>query len=194
MSVRIASDLVVSVMQAANPARAQAAAAKLSGLTGATAAPTPAFASLFAETASAPQKARDLPGDLIMDVMNAADSSRLAAASARLGATVQHGTRVAAEQHAPHDSYAKFEGFLLRSAFEDILPPADSGAFGDGFAGGVWRSMAAEQFANLFADRGGIGIADMLRRRAEAGQTASNAPVAGGQWPYFEMPKLSPLA
>ena len=192
MSVRIPSDLVISVLRAANPVRAKAAAAKLAGLASALAAQPPSFASLFTATAPAPQRVGDLQNDLVMDVMNAAPPERRAAASAKLGATDNQATRFAEVHQAP-DSYTKFEGFLLRSAFEDILPPADSGAFGEGFAGGIWRSMAAEQFANLFADRGGIGIASMLRQRAEPPQ-GSPSPQANGQWPYFEMPRLPPFA
>lgn len=188
MTVQLTSDLLVGVMQAANPVRARAATARLAGLAAAAPADTPAlqpvsFASLF----TAPQSGT-AAGDLIVGVMKAADPQRLAAANARLGATAADGPRLAAA--TPADPYRKFEGFLLRTAFEDILPPADSCAFGTGFAGGVWRSMAAEQFANLFADRGGLGLADEIRQR----DTASVGPTASSQWPYFEQPSLSPLA
>ena len=143
-----------------------------------------------------------IPSDLVMDVMRAANPGRVKTAMLKLGASPAvagmpgnfNAGLFRLEQATPAgaprgpDAYAKFESFLLQSAFETMLPDAASGAYGDGFAGGVWRSMAADQFASIFTDHGGLGIAELLRQRA--GQKAEAPEVAtiaagGGQWPYF---------
>lgn len=56
----------------------------------------------------------------------------------------------------------QFEGFVLRSFVESMLPSGDSEFFGKGTAGDIWRSMLAEHIGNEIAKGGGIGIADMI--------------------------------
>lgn len=56
----------------------------------------------------------------------------------------------------------QFEGFVLRSFVESMLPSGDSEFFGKGTAGDVWRSMLAEHIGNEIAKGGGIGIADTI--------------------------------
>ena len=56
----------------------------------------------------------------------------------------------------------KFEGFVLRSFVENMLPSSESSYFGKGTAGEVWRSMLAEQIGNEMAKNGGIGIATSI--------------------------------
>jgi len=51
----------------------------------------------------------------------------------------------------------KFEAFLLQSFLETLLTKEDS-AFGRGTAGGVWRSMTAEQVGAQLAKHGLIGL------------------------------------
>ena len=53
----------------------------------------------------------------------------------------------------------QFEGFVLRSFIESMLPSEASSYFGSGTAGEVWRSMMAEEIGNELARGGGIGIA-----------------------------------
>lgn len=174
MSVSIPSDLVMDVMRAADPRRMQAAARKL-GAAGRTMVATADFGRALPQAGKA---AAPGTGDLVLDVMKAADPQRATAAAGKLAA-LGAGTP---------DAYAQFESFMLRDAFEEMLPKAESGAFGDGFAGGVWRSMAADQFASIFSDHGGIGIADMLRQRNGGAQTTATPD---GQWPYFRAPAIS---
>ena len=131
---------------------------------------------------------------MVMDVMSAADPQRLATAEQRLQGLRTAGMPAAT---AAPDAYQKFEAFLLRSSFEEMLPPASSGAFGEGFAGGVWRSMAADQFASLFADHGGIGIASALRSGAHgrnAATAAASDPTPAPQWLYFQTPSIASFA
>lgn len=53
----------------------------------------------------------------------------------------------------------QFEGFVLRSFVESMLPSEASSYFGSGTAGAIWRSMMAEEIGNELAKGGGIGIA-----------------------------------
>ena len=81
--------------------------------------------------------------------------------------------------------YVAFEQMFLRNMFESMLPSADSGLYGEGTAGGIWRSMSADQLANVFAKAGGIGIASSLDR------TPHNQEIpASRQWPYFEIDEI----
>lgn len=61
----------------------------------------------------------------------------------------------------------KFEGFVLRSFVESMLPSDNSSFFGTGTAGKIWKSMLAERIGDEMAGAGGIGIADMLAKRGD---------------------------
>lgn len=170
MSVTIPSDIVAGVMRAAPPQKVKAATLRLAGL-----APTANFTT--APGALDRTKPGAAGGDLIMAVLAAAEPHRATAAERQLAS-------LTASEAGP---YKSFEAFMLRTAFEDMLPPADSGAFGAGFAGGVWRSMAAEQFASLYADRGGIGLAKTLASH----RPPTAQPELAREWPYFAATTIS---
>lgn len=155
MTVRIPSDLVVDVMRAADPVKAQMAARKLAA-TSATAVAGADFEQVMTQAVAPSQE-------------------EPAAAHAKPAA----------------DPYGQFESFMLRDAFETMLPKDDASAFGEGFAGGVWRSMAADQFASIFTQHGGLGVAEMLRQRDAA---PGVVPSRDGQWPYFRSAPLSAKA
>lgn len=139
-----------------------------------------------------------LPSDLLVGVMNAAAESKLRQATSRLEVlddqwnTARRGVAAAATPQMESNqqsvsspkvvtqTFKDFEGMLLRNMLESLLPSADTGLYGDGVAGGIWRSMAADRFANLYAAQGGVGIARMLSVSMPA--VASQAP---SQWPYF---------
>ena len=141
-----------------------------------------------------------LPTDLLVGVMNAAPESKLQQATARLsefddqwrgirrGAAavatpqvgISQGDVMTPVRPAAASALKDFEGMLLRNMLESTLPSADTGLYGDGIAGSIWRSMAADQFASLYAERGGIGIAGTLSSYVPA-----TAPRTAAQWPYF---------
>jgi peptidoglycan hydrolase FlgJ len=60
------------------------------------------------------------------------------------------------------DVYRKFEAFVLQVFVETMLPEKAQDIFGKGTAGGIWRSMLAEQLGNQLAQGKGIGIAKQL--------------------------------
>ena len=78
----------------------------------------------------------------------------------------------------------QFEGFVLRSFVESMLPSTDSTYFGKGTAGSVWRSMLAEQIGDELAKNGGIGIAAAIENRSPyATRTAASAAAGQGAGP-----------
>ncbi|MCA3554262.1 rod-binding protein [Aestuariivirga sp.] len=159
MAVTLPSDLVADVMRAADPARRTAAAARLTSMSGTTAK--------FETLVDA-----EIPKALPID--NAGVAPVLSAPP---------GTPARADDQTP--AYQGFERMVLRNLFETLLPEEDSGAFGGGPSAGIWRSMAADQLAGVYAANGGVGIAGML-----ASSGSGPAPQRDAQWPYFSMDAL----
>lgn len=122
--------------------------------------------------------------DLVLDVVRAADPAAVRSASEKLavGAPVAPQPAVAAGEtfRAEFDragntmpgakvpakdipeAYRKFEAMVLQSFIKSMLPKDSEDVYGSGTAGGIWKSMMAQQIATVVADRGGIGIADRL--------------------------------
>lgn len=164
MAVSLPSDLVADVIRNADPARRQAAAQRLQSL---------------GEGGSAFAAAIDQAAPL--DEGQRGDKVPLAAGHGVSGA--RHDATV-----GQPGAFRSFEQVVLRNLFETLLPESDSGAFGGGPSAGVWRSMAADQLAGVYAENGGIGIANML-----ASQTSDSMPGREGQWPYFKLHPLKAL-
>jgi len=116
-------------------------------------------------------------GDLVLDVVRAADPAAAEAARTRL-ASFAAGTRDAtfsvAETPAPPspagqagatpDAFARFEAMVLQSFLQTMLPKDTESVYGGGMAGEMWQSLLAEQLGATMARRGGIGIADRILR------------------------------
>ena len=133
-----------------------------------------------------------LPTDIIMDVARAADPDRVQAARDRLSsyasqapaatsfaATLDASPAGTARASAPAGPFQQFEAFVLQSFLENMLPEDNEAVVGNGLAGGMWKSMMAEQLANQLAKAGGIGIADRILTDYYArGQGAGNAAAA----------------
>jgi peptidoglycan hydrolase FlgJ len=82
-----------------------------------------------------------------------------AAPAWRLGAVAP---RISSQKDPATAAAQKFEAFVLQSWLENFLPKAESGAFGSGGAGNVWRSMMAEQLGAQIASAGGLGLQKLL--------------------------------
>ena len=158
MIVTPPTDLVLDVLQSADPVTQRAATAKLEALRSAGADFSAELDSRVGETTSA-------TGD---------QSATTADAGAVLGATGAASARVV---NAPpsSDVYRKFEAFVLQVFVETMLPEQAQDIFGKGTAGGIWRSMLAEQLGNQLAKGKGIGIAKQLA----AAHPASDEDVQG---------------
>ena len=157
MAVKLPSDLIVDVMQRADPARKNSALARLRSAGNGS--------SEFAMTVDriSPSQA-----DHRAEPLSSSRQSR------------SPGTNRTIEDQS--SASRGFEKMVLRNLFESVLPDEKSGVFGEGPSAGVWRSMAADQLAGELADDGGIGIARMVQTPGIA-----DGPRADAQWPYFVM-------
>ncbi|MBP0616654.1 rod-binding protein [Jiella mangrovi] len=119
----------------------------------------------------------------------AGESFSVALASAGTGAASAKASAVKTETIRPlvkHEArevapLEQFEGFVLRSFVESMLPSDASEFFGKGTAGAIWRSMLAEEIGAEMAKGGGIGIADAISKKENptAGAHARAEATAG---------------
>ncbi|RYE09917.1 MAG: chemotaxis protein [Hyphomicrobiales bacterium] len=63
-----------------------------------------------------------------------------------------------------HKQAVELEGVFLNTLMKEMFSSLDTSEanFGGGFAEETWRGMQAEQFADVLAQNGGIGLADQL--------------------------------
>ena len=119
------------------------------------------------------------PGDIVLDVVRAADPAAAASARTKLASlanraggaefSVTAGERFpttdpAGRTAATPDAFAKFEAMVLQSFIQSMLPKDAEAVYGQGVAGEMWQSVLAEQLGTAIAERGGIGIADRILR------------------------------
>ena len=62
----------------------------------------------------------------------------------------------------------EFEAMFLRQTLESILPDSKNAVFGGGTAGSMWRSMLADRVSGVLAERGVLGLSDMLASSKDA--------------------------
>jgi peptidoglycan hydrolase FlgJ len=178
MAISPISDIVLEVAKAADPASYSAAAGRLSRLAGSAAAvpampgtDAPAQES-FADalgTAATPRPpvAPHLPFDPALALVRMQNKDALAAGAG--------------------SPFQQYEGFILSSFVETMLPKDSEILYGAGTAGEIWKSMLAEGLGSHLSRVGGFGIADMLAASlredepeaavAEAPAEMSHAPV-----------------
>lgn len=133
MSIQTATDIILDVVRAADPAVAQKAEAMLEAASirkSQQAASTPAFQ----ET-----------------LLASADSSSI-------GASLS--ARPAPDKSL--ESYQRFEAMILQNFIGSMLPKDSEQLYGKGTAGEIWKGMMAEQLGAALARGGGIGIAERL--------------------------------
>jgi flagellar protein FlgJ len=127
------------------------------------------------------------PGDIIMDVVKAADPSAVETARARLASlsnrvsgetdfSVPQASPVAPREMASvsqpkPEAFAKFEAMVLQTFLQHMMPKDTTSVYGEGMAGEMWQSLLAEKLGDAMASRGGIGIADrILKDHYKAGE------------------------
>lgn len=137
MSIQTATDLILDVVRAADPAVAQKAEAMLEAASARKteiAAKSPAFEhQLLASTD---------PSKVLAPVPAAATS-----------------------EHTPDqvkETYQRFEAMILQSFIGSMLPQDSEELYGKGTAGEIWKGMMAEQLGAALAKGGGIGIAERM--------------------------------
>lgn len=138
MAIKPPSDIVFDVTRAADPARYQTAAAKLSA--GARPVDPTGFDHAMQVASAAPL----ISGGF--DAYSARNTIRNSAQAVK-----SDPTKLAAQQ---------FEAFVLQTFVESMMPKNAERTFGKGNAGAIWKSMMAEQIAGQVAKAGGVGIAD----------------------------------
>jgi peptidoglycan hydrolase FlgJ len=144
MIVTATPDLVLDVLDAADPAAQRAATAKLNALKSSDADFAAAMDAEVGKTAAA-----------------AGDQSATKMSDGQPG--VVNGAPVKViKAPASGEVYRKFEAFILQTFVETMLPKESEEVFGKGTAGGVWKSMLAEQLGSQLAKGNGIGIAKQL--------------------------------
>jgi flagellar protein FlgJ len=149
MIVTATPDVVLDVLDAADPVAQRAATAKLDALKS-------SDADFAATMDAAASKAA------------AADQSAAKVTEAQSG--VVNGPPVQViKKPGPDEVYRKFEAFILQTFVETMLPKESEEVFGKGTAGGVWKSMLAEQLGAQLAKGKGIGIAKQLAAAHPAG-------------------------
>ena len=144
MIVTATPDLVLDVLDAADPVTQRTATAKLDALK-----------SSDADFAAA------MDAEVGKAAATAADPSAAKVAEAQSGATSGAPVQVI-KAPASGEVYRKFEAFILQTFVETMLPKESEEVFGKGTAGSVWKSMLAEQLGNQLAKGKGIGIARQL--------------------------------
>jgi len=151
LSIQIATDLILDVVKAADPAIAQRAEAMLeaaSARKSAQAAGTPAF------------------------------EHQLLASAEPLASVNPEQPDAAANKNI--ESYQRFEAMVLQNFIGSMLPTDSEELYGKGTAGEIWKSMMAEQLGAVLAKGGGIGIAErMLADRFTSGLTPEAADTVG---------------
>jgi Rod binding domain-containing protein len=135
------SDIVLDVLKAADPTRADAVAQRLGAL-GAS-APSEPDAFTKALDSTSPAKA--------IATWSAAQSARTRLTNSAQAATDK-------ESHAK----VEFEATLLNGLVKEMLPKDAPEVYGEGTAGDIWKSMLADQMSHQIARSGKLGIASRL--------------------------------
>ena len=152
MAISPPTDLVLDVARAAEPAAARLAAARLERLSYAASSSSGVDGSLFAD-------ALESAGDDITDVPALPGGTGGARVAMYNATSVNHGTLSPAQ---------KFEAMILQQFVDGMMPDDAASVYGSGTAGGIWKSMLAEQISTQIAARGGIGIADFVNSSLKA--------------------------
>ncbi|MDE1159691.1 MAG: rod-binding protein [Neorhizobium sp.] len=150
MAISPPSDLVMDVVQAADPHEVLAAREKLK----VNEAANQAVQMAANGTGFAAQ---------ITNALNAA-STTSAASGASHGATARVGA--AHDQSKIPEVYRKFEASIASTFIQSMMPKDSEDVYGKGPAGDYWKGMMAEQIANEVSKQGGFGIAQQVYSQA----------------------------
>jgi peptidoglycan hydrolase FlgJ len=168
MAIQPISDIVLEVAKAADPVSYRAATERLGSLAGAAAPAEETFADalggipapqMFAGAQAPKTFAPHVPFDPAAALLRMQNRDALAA--------------------QPASAYQQFEGFVLQSFIEAMLPKDSPVLFGGGTAGEIWRSMLAEGLGSHLSQVAGIGIAEMLAADASEQHGAEKEGATG---------------
>ncbi len=154
MAISPPSDLVLDVVNAADPMQVSAAREKL-------------------RANSAANEAA------ILTASNAGFESAMGTLETTAGKAGLHKMQPPADHEKVPESYRKFETSILSTFIQNMMPKESEEVYGKGSAGEFWKSMMAEQVADAVSKRGGIGIAEQVYSQALQRQRDA-APVTSG--------------
>ena len=92
-------------------------------------------------------------------------AERIAKAAAQASATRASAIALASrpgDARAVPETFRKFEGMVLQTFVQSMLPEESESVYGQGLAGDMWKSFLAKEIADQMAKSGGIGIADRV--------------------------------
>jgi peptidoglycan hydrolase FlgJ len=145
MAIKPSSDIILEVLKAADPARAQAVTQRLTALgAGAAGGPDDFAKALEAAAPAAPADAPPAP-----------DGADMRERLPMIGVEDAEAAKAARTQ-------IDFEASILKSLVDEILPKDEASVYGDGTAGDIWKSMLSDQIARKIAKSGAFGIARQL--------------------------------
>ncbi len=174
MGIQPPSDIVLDVMQAADPRKAQTVAANLQKLSAS--ASSGVFDSMVAGTQAGFQAGLAYASSTPVGLRNMTALSQQGAPVRTLD---EAGAATAAAKNSP---YKKFEAMVLSTFVESMLPKNATAVYGSGNAGDIWRSMLAQKMGEQMAEAGGIGIAAKITpKQAEMTAAASGAAAVSMQ-------------
>lgn len=145
MAIKPSSDIVLEVLKAADPLRAQAATQRLVALGAASADAADDFTKVL-------DAAEQPAGGGPEIAANASDLRDRLAGMTPDAASDQKAARVQVE----------FEASILKTFVDAILPKDETSVYGQGTAGDIWKSMLADQIARQIAKSGAFGISRRL--------------------------------
>ncbi len=148
MAISPPSDLVLDVVNAADPTQVMAAREKLRSVSTANQASVLTASNAGFESA-----------------INSIDTTASKAGVRRIEPPKS-------DEKVP-ETYRKFEASVLSTMLQNMMPKDSEEVYGKGSAGDFWKSMMAEQMADAVSKRGGIGIAEQVY--SQALQKARNA-------------------
>lgn len=176
MGIQPPSDIVMGVMQAADPARQQAVISKLRALAMGAPSEGIAFDQVMQPKGLPLTPGAPMTPGLAPFAVSSTVSLRNATALSRQQAGADAGPAAA--------SFRKFEAMVMSQFVQSMMPQKAEAVFGNGNAGQIWKSMLAEKVAEQAAQAGGIGIAQRLAtafaaRNQDNAQGAAEAAAAG---------------
>ncbi len=169
MAIKPSSDIVLEVLKAADPLRAEATTQRLVALGAGDVDAADDFTKVLDATEQ-PPAARAIGA-------SAADMRDHLARLDGTSASDQKAARVQVE----------FEASVLKTFVDAILPKDETSVYGQGTAGDIWKSMLADQIARQIAKSGAFGISKRLfathplpgHDHVAASSLAARDPLAG---------------
>jgi Rod binding domain-containing protein len=145
LAINPPSDIVLDVLNAADPTRAEATTRRLTAL------------GAMANAASA-----STDFSQVLDSSGQALASGLGSARGAADARTRFMKKDLLASQKAAKVKVEFEASILNSFIGEMLPKNASGVYGEGTAGDIWKSMLADQIAHQIAKSGELGISRKL--------------------------------